>query len=582
MKQLLALFTLFTCVAASAQTKSWLGTTSTIWPALSPTSFNISVGTNTVTINNTNTAGILILRLQNQGTNEFTFSSTGNQITSGSSTAASFIGPLTGNATTASTLATPRTINGVSFDGSGNITVTAAAGTLSGSTLAAGVTGSSLTSVGTLGALTVTAPITGSVTGSSGSTTGNAATATALQTPRTINGTSFDGTANITVTAAGSTLSDTVTIGKGGTGQTTGYAAKDALSLKGADIASATTTDLSAATGDFVDVTGTTTITALGTSAAGVERTVRFTGALTLTHNATSLILPGAVNITTVANDRAIFRSLGSGNWLCVDYVPATVTGTGSQVRHTSPTFSGNVIVGGNITIGASNPFIWIGLSRMTAPSDGTIQFNNSATTGFTKLQLGPDGSAPTATTTLTVGSGSGTNIAGSNLSIDAGKPTGSGTEGTLVFRTAPTGTTGTNAGTLATRLTLSSASALFTGVVLSPHYGGSGSSPTIVTNSGAGTSAATASLAGTDAAGQVTINSGLTPAVNAAIVTITFATAYTSAPYVVLWPAEANAATLGFLPYVTSTTGGFTVNNGVALGLVGSTTYKYNFHVIQ
>ena len=85
----------------------------------------------------------------------------------------------------------------------------AAAGTLTGSTLAAGVTASSLTSVGTLGTLTVTAPITGSVTGASGSTSGNAATATALQTARTINGTSFDGTGNITVTAAAGTLTGT-------------------------------------------------------------------------------------------------------------------------------------------------------------------------------------------------------------------------------------------------------------------------------------------------------------------------------------------------------------------------------------
>jgi hypothetical protein len=68
------------------------------------------------------------------------------------------------------------------------------------------VTASSLTSVGTLANLTVTNPITGSVTGSSGSTTGNAATATALQTARTINGTSFNGTADITVTAAAGTL----------------------------------------------------------------------------------------------------------------------------------------------------------------------------------------------------------------------------------------------------------------------------------------------------------------------------------------------------------------------------------------
>jgi predicted ribosome-associated RNA-binding protein Tma20 len=96
------------------------------------------------------------------------------------------------------------------------------------------------------------------------------------------------------------------------------------LGRKGTDIASAATTDIASATADFVDVTGTTTITALGTANAGVERTIRFTGALTLTHNGTSLILPGAVNITTANGDIAIFRSLGSGNWVCVSYFRAS------------------------------------------------------------------------------------------------------------------------------------------------------------------------------------------------------------------------------------------------------------------
>ena len=48
-------------------------------------------------------------------------------------------------------------------------------------------------------------------------TTGSAAT---LTTARAINGVNFDGSAAITVTAAGSTLSDTVTVAKGGTGAT--------------------------------------------------------------------------------------------------------------------------------------------------------------------------------------------------------------------------------------------------------------------------------------------------------------------------------------------------------------------------
>jgi hypothetical protein len=66
-------------------------------------------------------------------------------------------GSTTGNAATATALQTARAINGVNFDGTAAITVTAAAGTLSGNTLAAGVTASSLTSLGTIASLTATA-----------------------------------------------------------------------------------------------------------------------------------------------------------------------------------------------------------------------------------------------------------------------------------------------------------------------------------------------------------------------------------------------------------------------------------------
>ena len=53
------------------------------------------------------------------------------------------------------------------------------------------------------------------------------------------------------------------------------------------------------------------------------ERVVQFSGALTLTHNATSLILPGGASITTAAGDVAYFVSLGSGNWRCTGYQKA-------------------------------------------------------------------------------------------------------------------------------------------------------------------------------------------------------------------------------------------------------------------
>jgi hypothetical protein len=88
-------------------------------------------------------------------------------------------------------------------------------------------------------------------------------------------------------------------------------------------LAAASTTDIGTAASNVVQITGTTTITALGNAAAGAERTLLFSGALTLTYNATSLILPSAANITTVAGDAAKFVSLGSGNWDCVSYQTA-------------------------------------------------------------------------------------------------------------------------------------------------------------------------------------------------------------------------------------------------------------------
>ncbi len=116
-----------------------------------------------------------------------------------------------------------------------------------------------------------------------------------------------------------------VSVAHGGTGAVTASAGLDALTAQGADVASATSTPIGAATGKFVNVTGTVTITSFDTVAAGIERVVRFTGALLLTYNGTSLILPGAANITTAANDTAVFVSLGSGNWRCLRYSRSVV-----------------------------------------------------------------------------------------------------------------------------------------------------------------------------------------------------------------------------------------------------------------
>lgn len=111
----------------------------------------------------------------------------------------------------------------------------------------------------------------------------------------------------------------------GGTGQTTAGSALDALTIQGADVASAATTNIGAGTGRNVNVTGTTTITAFDNVAAGIERVTTFTGILTLTYDATKMILPGLANIVTAAGDAATWLSLGSGNWRCTDYQRAAV-----------------------------------------------------------------------------------------------------------------------------------------------------------------------------------------------------------------------------------------------------------------
>ena len=114
-------------------------------------------------------------------------------------------------------------------------------------------------------------------------------------------------------------------------------------------IASAATIYLGTASSENVLVTGTVTITGFGTVVAGVTKWCRFSGALILTYNATSLILPNSANYTTAANDCFKFLSLGSGNWICTGYklqsgksisglVSGTVIATTSGTSHT---FSG-------------------------------------------------------------------------------------------------------------------------------------------------------------------------------------------------------------------------------------------------
>jgi hypothetical protein len=190
-------------------------------------------------------------------------------------------GDIAGNAATAtlasssSKLATARTINGIAFDGTADITIPVGvtpvdanattkgilqlAGDLSGTAALPRIAQNAVTT-SKLADGSVTDAKINTVSGSkvTGDIAGNAATATKLTTARTINGTAFDGTADITITTNASTLSGTIGLVNGGTGASTAAAARTNLGLEiGTDVLAQRTfgTAANSAATDFVAAT---------------------------------------------------------------------------------------------------------------------------------------------------------------------------------------------------------------------------------------------------------------------------------------------------------------------------------------
>lgn len=154
-------------------------------------------------------------------------------------------------------------------------------------------------------------------------------------------------------------------------------------------LASASTVNIGAAAANTISITGTTTITAFDTIAAGAKRKLIFGGALVLTHNATSLILPGGANITTAANDTAELVSLGSGNWRCTDYMRAAsatvvlgTAATASVTTSTTDTTADAVLQVNDFGVGAlalNSTNLLTDLNSTTLPS-GTYAYGAGAT----------------------------------------------------------------------------------------------------------------------------------------------------------------------------------------------------------
>jgi len=165
-----------------------------------------------------------------------------------------------------------------------------------------------------------------------------------------------------------------------------------ATHAQGADVASSTTTNLDTATGDYVNITGTTAITGI-ILAQGREVTVQFSGALTFTNGA-SLILPGGANITTAAGDCAVLRGEASGVVRCIVYTakaskaPLLTVGTAAsnlvQLNGSAqlPAVSGALLT----NLPSASPLVL--LATATASASATLDFTSVITSAYSAYKI--------------------------------------------------------------------------------------------------------------------------------------------------------------------------------------------------
>jgi hypothetical protein len=313
-----------------------------------------------------------------------------------------FVGAtLTGNARSATQLAIPRQINGITFDGTANITVPAAAATLTGNTLNSTVTQSSLVSLGTLNSLFVA---------DAGISIGSAGTLKFLVESARPTLRSTSGTLNFDMGVTGPDVSfvDSATsLSLGGPNSPaiigdnttnlgiTGYKFNGiyANNLYGnADTATTATTAVNLAGGGlgaipYQTAAGTTAM--LGLGAAGTVLTAQAGGVSWLPPNREPLTGGSFLTLvnTTTSGAIAIYDGL-IGATIAVD---ATSTNTVSKVvaRDASGNFSATMITSG-VTL-LANP-----TSAMHATPKQYVDTVATLPTGMINLWYGSVGSIPT------------------------------------------------------------------------------------------------------------------------------------------------------------------------------------------
>jgi hypothetical protein len=304
--------------------------------------------------------------------------------------------------------------------------------------------------------------VTGNVTGSSGSTTGNAATATALQTGRTIGlsgdvtatGVSFDGTGNITLTTAMANNSVDLTTHTTGNyvqqGATSGNGISGSVNSEGGTF-TVTSNATNANTGSTIVFRDGSGNFSAGTITAALSGNASTATSSTNSTNATNFNV--AADNSTNATHYVIFTGGATGNQR--PNSDTTLTYNPSSNTLSTTTFSG--ALSGNATTATT---------LQTARTIGGVSFNGSAninlpgvnTTGNQNTS-GNAGSATVLQTARTIGGVSfngsaninlpGVNTSGNqNTSGNAATATALATGRTISLTGDATGTSGSFNGT--------------------------------------------------------------------------------------------------------------------------------------
>ena len=329
------------------------------------------------------------------------------------------VGTLNQNTTgSAATLTTARTIHGVSFDGSANIDLTEVVqdtvGAMVGSNTETGITVTYEDGDGTLDFVVGTL---------NQDTTGNAATATALETARTIHGVSFDGTGNIDLTEVVQDTVGAMFSSNTETGITVGYEDGDGT----IDLAVGTLNQNT--TGSAATLTTARTIALSGDVAGSVtfDGSANATISTTVQANSVALGTDTTGNyMTEIAGGTgvSVSHTAGEGSTATLSIGQAVATNsdvTFADIAATDLTLSGNLTVNGTTTTASSTNTVIAdtlielgnGTSGTPANDSGFVIERGSADNAF----IGFDESADK----FTVGTGSFTGASTGNLTISTG-----------------------------------------------------------------------------------------------------------------------------------------------------------------